>query len=321
MGRSLNLQTAVAALADPTGALTAQAATCPGCYRRHHHGNAEHCGSVQREYFDFANRPATGDIQLQIGGAGGTTQDIAITAGCNDTLNTLSNYINTQGTAGNWGVTSTVVPDGGGYHLEMSHPTPAPAGALGFTNNTTILSVAPNPATNLSFGAPVGDTNAALTIDGMPFSRSSNTVTGAIQGVLLSPSTCILAQPVQLTIRPDTSQIADTVNNFVSAYNTAVSTIKSQYVADPTGTIPAPTFESGLRLRSLQSSLLTDASYAVSVAGLPNQAGDTSETAIVHEAWLEVERATTAATTFRPSPQEPAAAVISFPHRAADWNA
>jgi flagellar hook-associated protein 2 len=210
--------------------------------------------------------PAPADLQLQIGGSGGTTQDIPITAGSNDTLNTLANYINTQSTANNWGVTATVVSDSGGYNLAIVSSAPGPAGALAFTTNTTTLTTTPNPATNLTFQTPVGGANAVLTIDGVPFSSSSNTVTGAIQGVTLtlaSPSSGSPAQPVQLTVGPDQNQISNAVNNFVSAYNNAVSTINTQYVVDPTGATPAPPLEGDISLRSLQSRLLTDAAYAI----------------------------------------------------------
>jgi flagellar hook-associated protein 2 len=68
---------------------------------------------------------------------------------------------------------------------------------------------------------------------------------------------------VALTVGPDQGQITTAVNNFISAYNTVISTINSQYVVDPTGATPAPPLESDISLRSLQSSLLADASYAI----------------------------------------------------------
>ncbi|MGA8837760.1 MAG: flagellar filament capping protein FliD [Candidatus Sulfotelmatobacter sp.] len=204
----------------------------------------------------------TGTIQLQLGGSGGTTENLAITAGSNDTLNTLANYINTQSTANSWGVTATVVNDAGGYHLSISSSASGTPGDVAFGTNTTNLI----PIANLNFDTPVGGTNASLTIDGVPFTSSSNIVTGAIQGVTLSlvgQSPGTPPETVQLTVGPDQNQITNAVNNFVSAYNSVVSTINSQYVVDPTGTIPAPPLESDISLRSLQTSMLTDASYAI----------------------------------------------------------
>jgi len=61
------------------------------------------------------NGDTTGDIQLQVGGAGGATHDIVITQGSNDTLATLASYINAQ----KWGVTASVVTDANGARLAL----------------------------------------------------------------------------------------------------------------------------------------------------------------------------------------------------------
>jgi len=270
-----NLQTAVAALASPTGPLTAQAATSsqPGVVTATAQSNAI-AGTHQIEVTSLATTGSlytdpiaagadtsflsggqtTGDIQLQVGGASGTIRDIPITQGSNDTLSTLASYINTQSAAHNWGVTATVVSDSNGSRLSLQSQNSGNTGALAITTNSN---------TTLGFATPQGGANAVLTVDGVPFSSSTNTVTGAIQGVTLSLVSQAPGDPVQLTVGPDQNQITNAVNNFVSAYNTVVSTINTQYVVDPTGAIPAPPLESDISLRSLQSSLLTDSSYAI----------------------------------------------------------
>ncbi len=270
-----NLQTAVAALADPTGALTAQAAISSqsgivtataqsGAIAGTHQIVVTSLATAGTLYTDpiaagpdasfLATGQTNGDVQLQVGGASGTVHDIVITQGSNDTLNTLAKYINTQSTANNWGVTASVVSDPNGSRLALFSQSTGNGGALAIVNNSN---------TTLTFDAPVGGANAILTIDGVPFSSSSNTVTGAIQGVTLSLASQSPANPVQLTVGPDTNQITNAVNNFVSAYNTVVSTINTQYVVDPTGATPPPPLEADISLRSLQSRILTDASYAI----------------------------------------------------------
>jgi len=271
-----NLQTAVAALADPVGALAAQAAissqpsvvsatALSTAVTATHQIVVTALATTGSLYTDaiasgantsfLATGQTTGDVQLQIGGATGTTRDIAITQGSNDTLTTLASYINTQSVANGWGVTASVVSDATGSRLSLQSQSSGTTGAL---------SIASNSNTTLTFAPPTGGTNAALTIDGVPFSSSNNTVTGAIQGVTLTLlSQSPVSTPVQLTVGPDTSQITNAVNNFVSAYNTVISTINTQYVVDPTGSIPAPPLEADISLRSLQSRLLNDASYAI----------------------------------------------------------
>jgi flagellar hook-associated protein 2 len=271
----VNLQTAVAALADPTGALTAQAAASsqPDVVTATAQSTAIsgtheivvtslattgtlYTGSVAAgaDASFLSSGQASGDIQLQVGGAGGATHDLVITQGSNDTLTTLASYINAQSTANNWGFTASVVSDVNGSRLALQSQSSGTAGALAIASNSN---------TTLTFAAPVGGTNAALTIDGVPFSSSSNTVTGAIQGVTLNLVSQSPGNPVSLTVGPDTGQITNAVNNFVSAYNTVISTINTQYVVDPTGSIPAPPLEGDLSLRSVQSSVLTDAAYAI----------------------------------------------------------
>jgi flagellar hook-associated protein 2 len=289
-----NLQTAVAALADPTGALTAQAATSSdtgvlsataqnGAIAGTHQIVVSSLATNGTLYTNpisagadtsfLSSGQTTGDVQLQVGGATGTTYDIPITQGSDDTLNTLASYINTQSAANGWGVTASVVSDLSGSRLSLQSQNSGSTGALAIVNNSN---------TTLAFDTPEGGTNAALTVDGVPFSSSTNTVTGAIQGVTLSLAGLSAGSPpsevVQLTVGPDQNQITNAVNNFVSAYNTVVSTINSQYVVDPTGATPAPPLLGDPSLSSLQSSMLNDASYSVSVAGWPNLLGDSSET-------------------------------------------
>jgi flagellar hook-associated protein 2 len=271
----VNLQTAVAALADPVGALTAQAATSSqqaivtasansSAITSTHtvevtslatsgslYTNADAAGASASF---LASGETTGDIQLQVGGTGGTIHDLAITQGSNDTISTLANYINTQSAANNWGLTASVVSDSSGSRLALLSQNSGSAGALAISSNTN---------TTLTFATPQGGANASLNVDGVPFTSGSNTVTGAIQGVTLSLVSQSPGTLVQVAVGPDQTQITNAISNFVSAYNTVVSTNNSQYVVDPTGAIPAPPLESDISLRSLQSSLLTDAAFSV----------------------------------------------------------
>jgi flagellar hook-associated protein 2 len=114
---------------------------------------------------------SSGNLTFQIGGSSGTTASIAITAGTNDTLTTLANSINTQSTAHNWGVTASVVTDANGAHLALYSNATGSAGALSIP--------AGGNTTDLTFEPPVGGTNAEITINGIPYASSTNTVTGA----------------------------------------------------------------------------------------------------------------------------------------------
>ncbi len=273
-----SLAAAVVALANPTGPLASQSATSsqpsiltasaattatPGTHQIEV-GTLATTGTLYTNPLtdgntSFLTSPATtGDIKLQVGGGSGTTHDIVITQGSNDTLNTLASYINTQ----NWGVTANVVTDANGARLALYSQSTGTPGALAITNNTTAL----------NFNTPAGGTNASLTIDGVPFSSSTNTVTGAIAGVTLNLASASPGTTVQLTLGPDTTQATNAINSFVSAYNALIGALNTQFTVDPTTNSEGP-LGSDVALRSLQSSLLNDVSHSITGnSGLVNLA-------------------------------------------------
>lgn len=199
----------------------------------------------------------TGDIKLQVGGAGGATHDIVITQGSNDTISTLANYINSQ----DFGVTASVVTDAGGARLALYSKSTGSTGALAITNNDT----------GLTFNAPVGGTNATFTIDGVPLSSTTNTVTGAIAGVTLK-LTSTSATAVQLTVGPDAAAATSAINHFVDAYNSVIGIINTQFTVNARTNTQGP-LGSDSSLRSLQSTLLKDVTYSITGnSGLVNLA-------------------------------------------------
>ncbi len=268
-----SLATAVSTLAAPNGALSAIAATSsqPSILTASAQASATSgthqivvstlatTGTLFTDPLangstSFLSGGATsGDIKLQIGGASGVVKDIPITQGSNDTLSTLANYINAQG----FGVTASVVTDANGARLTIFSQSTGAPGDLAITNNSS---------TDLVFSTPVAGTNASLTIDGVPFSSATNTVTGGIPGVTLTLASAAPATTVQVTVGPDTTQATAAINNFVVAYNAVVGNLNTQFAVDPTTNTQGP-LGSDSSLRSLQSNLLRDVTYAISGNG------------------------------------------------------
>jgi flagellar hook-associated protein 2 len=191
----------------------------------------------------LASGQTTGEIDLQIGG---TTQAINITAGSNDTLTTLANYINNQ----NLGVTASVSTDANGAELNLVSQS---GSAVSVAGNTTQLNFAANGT---------GGTNASLTINGVPYSSASNTITGAIPGVTLNLTGANPNETVQVSVGADSSAITDAINNFVSAYNQVIGDINQQYTINSSTNSEGPLGPDS-SLRDLQTSLLADAAYAL----------------------------------------------------------
>jgi flagellar hook-associated protein 2 len=289
-----SLATAVQALNDPLGAFSALTATsslpavvtataASGATGGNHTlvvSGLASSGTVYTDALTNANTSilpsgvASAEIQLQVGGPGGTTHDIQITAGSNDTISTLAAFVNQQSAANGWGVSANVLTDASGSRLAITSQATGSPGALAITTNTTLDSSG-NPTgtpTNLTFETPVGGTNATFTMDGIPFSSTTNTVTDAIPGVTLNLVSTYSGQ-VQVSVSSDTSQVTSAISAFVSAYNTVMSDINSQFAVNQTTNSQGP-LGSDASLRSLQSSLLADVTYAVSgnSSGLVNLA-------------------------------------------------
>jgi flagellar hook-associated protein 2 len=192
----------------------------------------------------------SGDLNLQIGGSSGTAVDIPITAGSDDTLTTLAKSINSLSASNKWGITATVVTDANGARLAITSQSTGSAGALATNSNTTAL----------IFEPPVGGTNALISINGIPYSSTTNTVTGAIPDVTLNLTSADPATPVTITVGPDTNQITNSIDNFVTEYNTVVGDINAQFAVNA-GTNTQGPVGSDSNLRVLQSSLLSDITY------------------------------------------------------------
>jgi len=188
----------------------------------------------------------TGSFSLEVGSGPATTITVDST---DDTLTGLAAAINSQ----NLGVTANVVTDAGGARLTLVSNTSGAAGDITISGNTTGL--------NFNLGSNGAD--ASLTVDGVPIDSSSNTVTSAIPGVTLN-LLAVTSSPVTLQISPDTSQAATAINNFVSDYNTVISSINSQFSYNTT-TETAGALLGDPSVELVQSTLLSD--VAASITG------------------------------------------------------
>lgn len=199
-----------------------------------------------------------GTITSVSGGSGGVAQTITITA------IDATHFSVTGSVSGALGAATAGTP----FTSDAINFTLA-AGSTAFQagDSFTVATTAPP----LSF-TQVAGADAQLTVDGIPVNSASNTVIGAISGVTLNLDSADPGNPVELTVGTDPNQAAAAINNFISAYNTVIGSINTQFSVDPTTNSEGP-LGSDVSLRSLQSSLLNDASYAISGnSGLVNLA-------------------------------------------------
>jgi len=81
-------------------------------------------------------------------------------------------------------------------------------------------------------------TDATLSINGIPIQRSSNTVTDAVTGVTLNllqadPAYNATSPNLSVSVTASSASLAGELNSFVSAYNTAMSTVNTYFQPPP----------------------------------------------------------------------------------------
>lgn len=174
---------------------------------------------------------------------GTSTSTITVAAG--STLASVASQINNQGL----NLSATVATDATGTHLSI-----AASGGGNVTVGGDPALVLTQPSTGIGM-------DASLTVDGVPVSSASNTVTGVIAGVTLNLQSVSNNAPVTLTVAADENQISSTLSQFVSDYNSAVSLVNAQFTFN-TASGSEGALGSDAAVRSLQSTLLGIAGYA-----------------------------------------------------------
>jgi len=190
---------------------------------------------------------------------GSTTTQITVGTGAGDsgdTLDQLAASINGQ----SLGVTANVITDSNGARLALTSANSGAASDISITSGS-----------GLAFTRSGTGTDASLSVDGVPITSASNTVTGAISGVTLNllgvssgsgsaSSGASSGSGITLTLAPDASSISSAVSSFVSAYNTLISDVNTQ-VSYNKSTSTGGVLESDSAAQGLQSALLAATNY------------------------------------------------------------
>ena len=157
-------------------------------------------------------------------GAGAQTVTID---GTNNTLEGIRDAVNDA----NIGVKASIINDGGSspYRLAFSSATSGVDNSIsiGVSGDATLNSLlSHDPAGTQNLAETLTAQNANFTLNGVAITKSSNTVTDAVEGVTLNLSG-VTSEPVNLNITKDTAAITDAANTFITKYNTLLSDLKS----------------------------------------------------------------------------------------------
>ncbi len=173
-------------------------------------------------------------------GAGSSSGNTFYTGEGNDTLADLAAAINSSGA----GITASVLTDAGGSRLSLVSSTSGANGNFSIdaaANTLADVSSADGSSTPLGYTSAVTGANASLTVDGVNLTSASNTVSNLIPGVTLqlladSPKDSLGdAEPAQIVIGNDNSDVESAINQFVTDYNSLMSAINAQEGTDSSG--------------------------------------------------------------------------------------
>lgn len=206
--------------------------------------------------------------------SGSGTQTVTINSS-NDTLNGIANAINSA----NIGVSATVINDGSStnpYHLMLTSTATGQASSMqisvsGDATLTSLLTQNYSSSSTQALTQTEVAQNANLTLDSVPITSASNTVSNAISGVNLTLGAATTS-PVTLTVGQNSSSIVTSVNNFVTAYNSMVQTLRAD-TSYNTSTKTAGALQGQSGVVNLTNDLVNILNQPV--AGSPNTALDT----------------------------------------------
>lgn len=177
---------------------------------------------------------------------GDGTQTSTINVAAGSTLSDVANQINSAGL----NVTASLVADSSGAHLSLASTT---SGTVAVTGD---------PAFSLTRAGQGSD--ASLTVDGIPVTSASNTVSGVVNGLtlhLLGATT----GTATLSVAADASTITSTISQFVTDYNASLSLVNTQFAYSSTSSSQG-VLSGDATTRSLQSALMGMVGYSGSTS-------------------------------------------------------
>jgi flagellar hook-associated protein 2 len=211
---------AIAATSSDTTVLGANAAynASPGAYAL----DVTQLASAQKSFtstYASGTTFGTGQLSFTVGGTAAPAIDITGPA----TLQGVGTAINNA----KLGVTATIVTSGDGSQRMIL------TGDKSGTGNGFSLTSTATPSAGLSLGSFDAVTSglqrtsaqdAAMTVDGISVTASSNTVSSAIEGLTL---TAVKIGQSTVTVKNDATKITDAVQAFVDSYNAVTTVIKN----------------------------------------------------------------------------------------------
>ncbi|WP_175696333.1 flagellar filament capping protein FliD [Burkholderia ambifaria] len=193
---------------------------------------------------------AAGSLSITLGSNAAFNVNVAAGASLSD----IATSINT--TAGNPGVTASVITGSDGQHLVIQ------SNNTGAANTVSVSGTGVNAKLTSGYSPVTKAADAQLTVDGTPVSSPSNSVSGVLTGVTLNLTPAALNTTQTVTLSQDTTATTSAINAFVNAYNGYVTTAKSLSSYDPNTSTAGPLLGDAM-LNTITSGLATAISGGV----------------------------------------------------------
>lgn len=234
----------VSASSNTTFDVTPGSFSSPGTYQLQVTGLASAAKQRSQGFASGSALVTGGTLTLSVKGTA-----TAITIADGAALDDVALQINQSGAL----VTASVVSDGTQSYLSITNrdsgfpPAGVAADALIVTMNAT-----GSQGQAIATSSVNTATNAAFTLDGLPITRQSNTITDAVPGATLVLKAIGAAETAQLTASVDGT--AKNLDTFIGAYNDIIKQVQKQVAVAP-GSNRAATLAGDGTLRGLQGAL------------------------------------------------------------------
>ncbi|WP_194723867.1 flagellar filament capping protein FliD [Noviherbaspirillum malthae] len=199
----------------------------------------------------------TGTLSITINGV----ESVNLGAG-EHSLQDIANAINATGT----NLSGRIINNGSGYRLAISTLNTGAANKISITGTGALASLTYSPTADPSsqdteqLQAPK---DAKLSIEGMPVTRASNTISDAIDGVTLNLLNAAPGTQVNLVVAEDTGSAKNAVKAFVDAYNSLHTTL-GKLTAYNSDTKTGAVLNGDVAARQITTALRTELSTQVS---------------------------------------------------------
>ncbi len=222
-GRSLLAYTATAADSSIASA-TAKSTASAGSYSLEVSQLASSQKVKSQAYSSQTDAVSMGTLTIATGSSSvGVTIDAS-----NNTLEGVMKAINSSGA----GVTASIANDGSQYYLVVSSDTTGSSNSFSMSGISE-LSYDPSDTGSSSMSTVYSAQDAIFKVDGISYTRSSNTVSDVIDGLSLTLKDTNSGNATKITVAPDTADLSEKINTFITSYNTVINLIAEETAYDP----------------------------------------------------------------------------------------